>query len=202
MHDSNGGLFNQTNTTNFLLEVPDGNLTKAFKLNLQVAAVPGIHIPVTEVAGQPQGMHRASLSSATIEFDAVPCRFLVDEKLESWVQCYQWMLACNNYLNRDKSGWSHNDGFPDAVLMHILDNDKRDIVMTIRYVGAWISDLSEIEYSLAEDSDVPMYCTATLNYKYIEVEQNGVIIEGRAPINEAREVQLQAQIRGRHPSMQ
>lgn len=199
MSENTGGLYNQTNTTNFLLEIPDGNLTKAFKLNLQMAAIPGIHIPVTEVAGQPQGLHRAHLSSPTIEFDSVPVRVLVDENLDSWVQCYQWMLACNNYLNRDKSGWNQPDGFPSAVLMHILDNDKRDIVTTIRYVGGWISDLSEIEYNLAEETDPAMYFVATLNYNYLEVEKNGQIVEGRASVNQAREKQLASHML--HPSM-
>lgn len=195
------GLFNQTNTTNFVMEIPDGGLTDAFKLNLQTMPVPGIHIPATDVAGSPQGMSRAKLVGSTFEFDPIPVRFLVDENLDSWLQCYRWMLACQNYINRDQSGWKNQgEGFPGAVLMHVLDNDKHDIVITIRLIGAWISDLSEIEYSLTEDTDPAMVCVATLQYKYIEVEKDGIIIQGRPPVNTMRQERLQKSI-GLHPSM-
>ena len=194
-----GKLYNQTNSTNFLLEVPDGNLTEAFKLNLQSAAVPGIHIPITDVPGSSQGLHRASLPGSTIEFDPVPCRFLVDENLDSWTDMYKWMISCNNYINRDNSGWN-TKGFPDAVLMHILDSDKKDIVMTVRYIGAWCSDLSEIEYNLSEEGDPAMICIATLNYKYLEIEKDGIIVQGRKGIIEAKN-QIYSDKIAKHPSM-
>jgi hypothetical protein len=129
-------------------------------------------------------------------------RFLVDENLDSWVQMYKWMLSCQNYIDRDKSGWNnHGEGFPGAVLMHVLDNDKHDIVLTVRYIGGWVSDLSEIEYSLTEESDPAMVCVATLQYKYIEVEKDGIIITGRPSVNDTRESQYQQKVMGMHPSM-
>ena len=85
--------------------------------------------------------------------------------------------------------------------MHVLDNDKHDIVLTVRYIGGWVSDLSEIEYSLTEESDPAMVCVATLQYKYIEVEKDGIIITGRPSVNDTRESQYQQKVMGMHPSM-
>lgn len=201
MSDSNHGLFNQTNTTNFILEIPDGGLTQAFKFNLQAASVPGVHIPATDVPGTPQGMYRSKIPGSTFEFDAVPIRILVDENLDSWVEAYKWMLACQNYLNRDKSGWKNDgEGFPGAVLMHVLDNDKKEIVMTLRYIGGWCSDLSEIEYNLSEDADPAMVFIATLQFKYIEVEHKGKVIDGRSSVNDTRESNYQKNV-AMHPSL-
>ncbi|ASD52059.1 tail completion and sheath stabilizer protein [Pseudomonas phage PspYZU05] len=170
-------LFNQTNTTNFVVDIPDHGLTKAFTLNAQSAAIPGIRIPISELPSGTQGLGRAQLPGSTFEFDPLMVRFLVDENLESWLSMYKWMLSINNYITSENSNWTRrNDYF---ITVHILDNAKKNIVMSVHYYGAWCADLSEIEYNYTEDSDPAMICTAIIPYKYLLIEKNGVIIEKR-----------------------
>lgn len=198
MNGVNGGLFNQTNVTNFILEVSDNGLTEAFKLNCQAVTLPGIHIPVTDSPGGTQGINRAKLPGSTIDFDALIVNFLVDRELSGWVEIYKWMLSLNNYKTHESKAW-HHSGQPDAVTVHVLDNTKTKIVMSIHYYGAWPSDLSEIEFNYREDSDPAVPCTATFNFKSFAVEIDGNIVLGRPQINEAGQGRLAG--RSMHPSM-
>ncbi|QOI66644.1 tail completion protein [Erwinia phage FBB1] len=193
--------YNQTNTTNFVLEINDSNLTKAFTLNVQSTPVPGIRIPISDVPGGTQGLTRSQLPGTTTEFEPLTCRFLVDENLDSWVSMYKWMLSINNYIDRDRSGWrDYENALTPAATMHILDNDKVDIILSIHMYGAWCSDLSEIEYSLIEDSDPSMICTAIIPFKYFEVEKDGIIITGRESLNQAAQNNISSKVT-MHPSM-
>lgn len=178
--------FNQTNTTNFVFEVADSGLTKAFKLNVQAGPIPGVRIPISDVPGGTQGMSRAQLPGSTTEFDPLTIRFLVDEYFESWLEMYQWMLSVNNYSDRERSGWRNpDDSFPKAATMHILNNNKDDIILSIHFYGAWCSDLSEVQFDLTEDTDIAMICTAIIPYKYFEIEKDGIIITGRKSMSDA-----------------
>lgn len=192
--------FNQTNITNFVMEVNDASLTQSFKLNIQSAPVGSIRVPPSDVPGSTQGMHRSMLPGSTTEFEPLNVRFLVDEQLESWLDMYKWQLSVNNYVDRDRSGW-HSDKNGTTVTFHVLDNDKRNIVMSIHYYGAWCMDLSEIEYSYIEDTDIAMVCTAIIPYKYFEVEKDGIIITGRKSIADAANDRVQANGVKLHPSM-
>lgn len=193
--------YNQTNITNFLLDIPDANITKAFKLNVQSALIPGIRIPPTDMPSGTQGLGRARLPGSTVEFDPLVCRFLVDEKLDSWVDLYKWMLSINNYLTHDNVGWKEGT-LPKFITLHILDNTKETIVMSIHYHGAWCSDLSEIEYTFVEDGDPAVTCVATFQYKYYIIEKDGVIIDTRESIQEKAQITGESPSRvGMHPSL-
>lgn len=194
------GLYNQTNTTNFILEVSDSNLTQTFKLNVQDVTLPGVHIPVTDVPGGTQGINRSSLPGSTIEFDPLIVNFLCDKDLRAWLDIYKWMLSLNNYITHESKAW-HPKGRPEAVTLHILDNNKDKIVMSIHYYGAWPSDLSEIQYSYKEDSDPAINATATFNFKYFAVEIDGIIIEGRPQIDSNAAMQQEIRSKSMHPSM-
>ncbi|ARB05943.1 hypothetical protein fHeYen901_170 [Yersinia phage fHe-Yen9-01] len=188
-------LQNQSNITNFVLDIPDSGLTKSFQLNVQSATLPGIRIPVTDTVSAPKGLGRAQLPGSTLEFDPVMIRFIVDENLESWLEMYQWMLTYNNYLTSENTAWGPG-GTPEAVLLHILDNEKKNIVLTFILKSGWCSALSEIEYDYSQDGDPIVVCNATINYKYFEIEKDGRIITGRPSINANK-----ASAPGVHPSM-
>lgn len=173
-------------------------MTKAFKLNVQDVTLPGVHIPVTDVPGSTQGIHRAKLPGSTMEFDPLVVNILVDRELQSWMDVYKWMLSLNNYITHDSEAW-HPKGQPEAVTLHVLDNNKQKIVMSIHYYGAWPSDLGEIQYSYIEDSDPAMKATVTFNYKSFAVEIDGKIITGRPQIDSFAEQRV-ARI-SMHPSM-
>lgn len=190
-------LFNQTNTTNFIIDIPDAGLTKAFQLNAQSANIPGIRIPITETPAGVRGVGRSQLPGSTFEHDPLVIRFLVDENLESWLELYKWMLSINNYIDYDSMAWK--SGFtPPHISVHMLDNSKRNIVMSFHYYGAWCSDLGEVEFSYTEDTDPAVICTAMFPFKYLQIEKDGKIIVGKQSIEQAANSRS---VQGVHPSM-
>lgn len=176
-------LFNQTNVTNFVLDVPDAGITHAFSANVQTALIPGVSIPVTDVPLGQGGIGRAKVPGSTFEFEPLMVRVLVDENLDAWVDLLKWMISLNNYQTLDSNGWEPGV-LPEFISLHILDNSKTKIVMSVHYYGAWPSSLSDLEYSFAEDADPAIFVNATFNYRYFAVEKNGVIIETRESMNE------------------
>lgn len=189
-------IFNQTNITNFIVDIPDAGITKAFSLNAQSATIPGIRIPITETPSGTRGVGRSQLPGSTIEHDPLMIRFLVDEDMQSWLSMYQWMLSINNYIDFNSQNWV--PGYkPPHVTVHILDNSKTKIVMSVHYYDAWCSDLSEIEFNYTEEGDPAVICTATLPYKYMQIEKDGKIIVSKQSIEQA----ANARSVGVHPSM-
>lgn len=188
-------IFNQSNITNFVVEIPDAGLTSAFSLNAQSANIPGIRIPQVETVTGPQGLGRAMRAGTTFEHDPLVIRFLVDENLDSWLQMYQWMLTTNNYLTGENTA-QDSGGAPDYITVHILDNNKTKIVLSVNYYKPFISDLSEIEYNYTEEGDPAMVCTATIPFVFMQVEKDGVIITKRENINSAKNSRI-----AMHPSM-
>lgn len=176
--------YNQTNSRNFVLDIPDAGLTKAFKLNIQTALIPGVRIPVTETPSGTQGLGRARLPGSTVEFDPLVVRFLVDENLDSWLELYQWMLSINNYLTMENQAWEKGQ-VPEFITLHILDNNNSDIVMSLHYYGAWCSELGDLEFSYTEEGDNAMNCSATFSYKYVIIEKDGIIIDTKKSIRES-----------------
>lgn len=174
--------YNQSNLTNFRLEIPDAGLTDAFKLNVQTALIPGISIPVTNIPAGTQGLARGNIPGSTIEFDPLVTRVLIDEDLDAWSDIYTWMLSYNNYLTHESNG--HKEGvLPEFITLHILNNDKTKIVMSIHYYGAWPQAMGDLEFSFIEEGDPAPYVNVTWQYKYFAVEKNGVIIETRKSIS-------------------
>lgn len=178
--------YNQTNARNFQLDIPDAELTRGFKTNIQSALVPGLRIPVTDGPGGNKGLSRSKLPGSTIEFDPLIIRFLVDEKLDSWVELYQWALSINNYLKDDDSGSAWIKGnIPEFITLNILDNSNTDIIMSINYYGAWISEIGELDFTYTDENDMAITCTATFNYKYYTIERNGIVIDSKQSIAES-----------------
>ncbi|QQK88035.1 tail completion protein [Providencia phage PSTRCR_127] len=192
-------LVNQTNITNFLVQIPDGQLTESFVLNVQSFILPGVRIPVTETPTGPMGLGRSMLPGSTFEHDGLSIRFLVDENFDSYVSLYKWMLTINNYITSHNTAWSPS-GQPEALSLHILDNDKKDIVCTYHFYGTWPSDLGEIEFSYMEEGDPAISCLCIFQFKYFEIEKDGVIIKGRPTISEANVETYNTNIK-LHPSM-
>ncbi len=176
-------LFNQTNITNFVLDIPDADITSAFKLNVQSALIPGISIPVTNSPLGTKGLGRANIPGSTFEFDPLVVRVLIDENLDAWTQVYQWMLSLNNYITHENNGWAEGT-LPEFITLHVLSNDKSKILQSFHYYGAWPSQISDLEYNFTEESDPAPFVTVTFQYRYFAVEKNGSIIISRPSINE------------------
>lgn len=177
-------IYNQTHFTNFYLDIPDAGLTKGFRLNIQGASIPGIRTPGVELPAGTQGFARATIPGSTIEFDPLVIRVLIDENLDSWVELYKWMLITNNYITQ-KNEAQIKEHVPEFITLHVLDNTKENIVLSIHYFGAWVGELGEVEFNFTEEGDPPITMITTFPYKYFKVERNGQIIESRMSIRDA-----------------
>lgn len=176
-------IFNQSNVTNFVVDIPDAGLTSAFTLNAQSAPIPGIRIPQVETVTGPQGLGRGWRAGTTIEYDPLVIRFLVDENLDSWLSMYKWMLTTNNYLTGVNTAQLPG-GSPEYITVHILDNSKTKVVLSVHFYKPFVSDLSEIEFNYTDEGDPAMVCTATIPFVYLQVEKDGKVIETRENIKE------------------
>ncbi|QQM13894.1 tail completion protein [Acinetobacter phage Morttis] len=175
--------FNQTNITNFLLDVPDAGITEAFRLNVQTALIPGISIPTINTPLGKKGLGRANRPGTTFEFEPLVCRVLIDEKLDAWTDIYTWMLSLNNYLTHDNNGVLPGV-LPDFISLHILSNDKVTPLMTIHYHNAWPQLIGDLEFNYTEEADPAIFANVTFQYSHFTVEKNGVIIETRKSISD------------------
>ncbi|QPI13968.1 tail completion and sheath stabilizer protein [Serratia phage 4S] len=191
-------LYNQINQTNFRLEIPDGDTTKAFVLNGQTATLPGISIPITDSPTGKKGLGRSQIPGTTFEHEPFMCRFLVDENMTSYLQMYKWMLSINDYVNHNNTYWTTKQ--PEAALLHILDNTKTQIIMTYIMYGAWPQSLSELELNYNEEGDPAITCMAIIPFKYFQIEQNGKIITPESHIEDLNKKNFDAPF-GLHPSM-
>lgn len=193
--------FNQTNATNFVLDIPDAGLTDAFQLNISSALIPGMSIPVTNTALGNKGLGRANIPGSTFEFEPLVVRVLMDEHLQSWVEIYKWMLSINNYITHDNNGWNPNV-LPPFITLHILNNDKTKDILTLHYFGAWPQTVGDLEYDFTVDGDPAIYANITFQYKYFAVERNGVIIDTRESITDQLAKGKDRKTQGAlHPSM-
>ena len=170
--------YNQTNITNFILVIPQDKVTTGFVLNAQNAEIPGINIPITMAPAQTQGLSTGAFPGSGFEFDPLNVTFLLDENMDAWVQMYKWMLATNNYIDRNQSGWMNND-LPRPVSLHILDNTKQNIILTINLYGCWCSALSPVSFDYRTTEDPAPTCVATLHFRNMTVEKDGSTVIGR-----------------------
>lgn len=187
-------IFNYTNPQNFQLEIPDGHLTKGFTLNIQGITIPSITIPSTK---KPAGMYGLAVSdypSSCVEFDPLVVRFVVDENLESYLNLYQWMLSIVDYNGGNSTAWKNSS--PEAVQVHILDNERRNIVSTFNFYGCWCSQVGELEYNYTNDMSETVVCTAILPFKTMSIEKDGKIIKPRPSISDANMERVGKILRG------
>lgn len=175
--------YNQTNLTNFVIDIPDAGITQAFTLNIQQAAIPGMSIPVTNTALGNKGLGRANLPGSTFEFEPLVVRALVDENLQTWVDIYKWMISINNYISHDNEGWK--PGYlPPFITLHVLNNDKTKPILSIHYYDAWPQMIGDLEFDSSVEGDPAMFALVTFQYKYFAIERDGVIISTRESITD------------------
>jgi hypothetical protein len=168
-------LNNQSNITNFMLDIPSSTGIKTMLMNVQSASIPGFRIPPTEMPLNSQGTARQNVPSTTTEFDPLIVRVLLDEDFEAYTEMYRWMLSLNDYARQTPTMWGTVNQ-PPAITLHVLNNSKRDIIASFNYHGAWPSEIGEIEYSYTEDGDVSVTFTITFFFKYFEIEKDGELI--------------------------
>lgn len=165
--------FNQSHPTNFRLDISDNKATEAFVLNATRAVIPSFRLTQAEVPSF-HGLARHSIAGSSTEFDPLIVTVLVDEELKAYLDCYKWLLKINNYITGESLDLNQSCS---NIHFHILDNNKKKIVLTVEYHDAWVTDIGELEYAYDEEGNTSIKCTMTFNYKYFTIEQNGKIIK-------------------------
>lgn len=169
------GLYNVTNHTNFILEIPDVDLTKAFRANIQATDLPGINVPATKMSIKEMGITDGSLPSAHMEYEPFTVRVLMDEEFESYINIYKWMSSHANPNDGPNTAYAQGVEMPKAML-HILNNNKSKIIMTFVFEGLFPESINGLSMDYTESGHTITTVNVILNFKRLWLERNGDII--------------------------
>lgn len=165
---------NISHVTNFRLDVADNDGTKVFQSAVQSATIPSITISPTEINVQGSVNQAAG---AAFQFDPLNVKILVDEDLNSYLEIFKWMISIIDYRNL-KSYSQFSGNLPKTVFVHILDNSKKNIVVTYKFNNAWPSVLGELNYEYTDETNTPMNCIVTFMYSTFDIlDQSGNMIQ-------------------------
>lgn len=170
-------LKNMSNKTNFIITAGKYKHLRNFELQIVSGDTPAFSVPVIDVPSRPMGISRGKVSGSTIEHEQITVRFIVDRELTSYIEVYKWMLRISNYRTGVNTAQLENEA-PTAIQYHILDNVKKNIMLTFNLIHPIPTNLGSLEYSYDEEGDVAIYCTVTFDFKRAELELNGEIIVG------------------------
>ncbi|QDH49041.1 baseplate wedge protein [Pantoea phage Phynn] len=170
---TNSMILDQISPTSFVVDIPDTDYTKGLILQVQGVTLPGINIPVSTVSLN--SVLPAHIPGSAIEFDPLILRIAVDSELESYFGLYKWMTGIVNYMDQSHSlRWLENDM---SMAVHIMNTSKTKVLCTFRFYGVWVSNVGELDLTYTDDSEEVVTCMATFNFKYMEIEKNGVTIK-------------------------
>lgn len=162
---------NQLHNTNWLIDVPRHG-ADAFVISAQNVIIPnieceGVLVPINKVA---HGM----LPGSAVVFTPLQVTVLCDEYLDSYKELFKWMLGNTNW----STGRGNAAMNTKTILVHILDNQKKEPLLTFRFVDAWVSSLGELTMSYSEEGNPAIICSALFSYKYFEIiDSNGIPIK-------------------------
>lgn len=178
---------NFTHKTNFRLDIPDGGLTKSFQLNVQETSLPGMIMSTVNLNLNKQ--MKSTIAGTGVQFDPLSVRIILDEEMKSYAEVLQWMTSTTDFKTNKST---HPSKLPKMALVHVISNDKRDIMCTFRYHEPFPISMGPVDYSFAEDGNMAIQMDVQIGYKYFDLEIGGKIISAMPNGNERI---------GLHPSM-
>lgn len=159
---------NTAGKSNFRIDIPDNNATEDFVWQIQSASIPAVNMEVAAIARGPKYAKLAdnNIAGSGTSYDSLAIQFLVDEDFNSYAQLYKWLLTMN-YPN----GPSNPDGkVATTMLLHVLDNNKENIVVTYRFINAFPKSIGQVEFNYTEAGDVEtVTCEVDFEYAYFEM---------------------------------
>lgn len=169
------GIYNISNHTNFILEIPDNGKTKAFRANIQGTDLPDITNPATRMVIKEMGISDGNLPSANIEYGPFTTRILLDEEFTAYTDIYQWMISNANPNPGSNTLYDANAELPYSML-HILNNTKDKIVLTFVFDGLFPESISGLEMNYTENGHVLTTVNVSFQFKRLWIERDGVVI--------------------------
>jgi hypothetical protein len=142
----------------------------------QQVSLPGVQLPPLE---QPTPLSMVEIPSDKIQFEQLQITFAVDEKMDNWVEVFNWMQGLTfpeNYgqyvAEQNRRGPPSSSelmkNYSDAVL--VVLNSHNNTTRTFRFVDCFPISLGGIQFG-STNTDV-QYATAalTLEYTYFIIE--------------------------------
>ena len=193
MTPNNYAIKNFTHKTNFRLDIPDGGMTRSFKLNVQETQIPGMILETVKLNLNP--MMKSTIPGSGVTFDPLAVRIILDEEMEAYTDIMRWMVSTTDYRN---NVCTKPEFMPPFLLLHIIDNAKRKIVCTFKYIEPFPMSMGSADYSYAEDGNMALQMDVQIGYKYFEIERNGVVISA---LPNAAAAPKQSARQSLHPSL-
>ncbi|UYD59293.1 tail tube terminator protein [Aeromonas phage avDM6] len=166
---------NQAHITNMRLEIPDANTTVHFVSSAQSVTLPSIEMELSRVSTNQMGM--GMMPGSKINYEPVRIRFLIDEEFKSYQEIYQWIISITD--SRSFNSTAHLPGMrPMSMLIHILDNHKRKIVMTMKLNNPFPYSIDELEMGYTEEGNPALFSMVSFGYSSFSLlsGNNGVEI--------------------------
>lgn len=148
------------------------NETRSNNFTFQFERIPNVayyttDVPIPAIAlGQPVIPTRTmdfNLPGDKLDFDPITITFNVDEKLENYLEIYNWMMELGHPERGERV--DDKDATSDAIVT-ILDNQKNPIYNIILHDTFPIS-LGELSFLTQSAEPVP--CTCTISYSWFEI---------------------------------
>lgn len=138
--------------------------------------IPGLSLPAITVSSPGLDYH---VAGNKLSFGSLNIKFLVDEKLQSWKNIYQWLYSIASPHGTDErnrltelQNQNRRSSFPqysDGVLT-ILSNLNNPI-LRIKFSGLFPMALSDIQFDTTLSADNIITADATFSVKYFDLEE-------------------------------
>jgi len=139
------------------------NQQKQFTVFITGTLLPSITLNDETLPYMGQDLH---MDGGGLEFGQWATSFHIDEKWESYLLFYNWMVSINN--GQTKFGSNSFDHQINGFLS-ILDNYQKEI-LTWKFHRVWPIELGDVELSYADDA-IDVEANVTLQYDFFEIDK-------------------------------
>jgi len=151
-------------TNFFKLEISRAPILTYFcqSVNLPSLTIPPLEVPV------PQFGVPIRTPVGRYSYENMSVSFLVDEKMENWLEVYNWMMSLSTPDDVPGTYTSHKDNFSDATLTIMNGSYKPIKRVTIK--DMFPVGVSGIQFSSVIVDTEPVIATATFAFTDYEIE--------------------------------
>lgn len=159
----------QTDNQNYLKATSfQFKLQKAPKMtyNCQMGPLPGLsfdNIPVFSGGGNTIPLHLAATNPT---YDELNLTFLIDEKLENWLEIHNWMTSTQNAKEFENVEGTI-DGMSDGTL--ILLSSAYNPLVQINFYNMFPKSITGIDFDSTSTDSEPLTSTVTFAYQAYDV---------------------------------
>lgn len=158
------------------MDIPDGGRTRSFQITAQETMLPTMTLETATVALNP--MLQGTIPGSAVTFEPVSVRVLLDEYMETYAELYEWMISAVDFKN---NSCSERKEMPKMMMIHVIDNSKREIVCTFKFIEPFPVTMGTIDFAYNEDGNMAMATDVQIAYKWMEIEVDGKSIKPYKP---------------------